>query len=293
MPSGAPATAQYLLLAAESILTNARLFTVSGLLVATDSGPTSTYDVALDQASLILANLTDLDSELQSEYIAKALLTTNGDLIYRAAGAPTTLPVGAIGQVLEVSGSSLPTWADLPTIPPAYQWPPTSGDIISAAIVNSAYGTQSCITGFIRLTPVFIATTTTIDRIQCEVTTGNTGNVRMLIYGPLTSGFASIPLILDTGNIAVSGTGVKTSATNQTLTPGWYLLGQENSTTHTYRSFSAGQTVQSFPSAAMGATRPRNYFFVAHTYGTAPNPITGLAYSGDADLCPVIEIRVT
>lgn len=52
-------------------------------------------------------------ADLGSLYIAKATLTTRGDLLVRDASAPTRLALGAAGTVL-TAGATDPTWTALP-----------------------------------------------------------------------------------------------------------------------------------------------------------------------------------
>jgi len=57
-----------------------------------------------------LAALETADAGLSTTYIAKALLTTRGDVIYRDASAPARLAKGTSGQVLTM-GADDPAWA--------------------------------------------------------------------------------------------------------------------------------------------------------------------------------------
>jgi hypothetical protein len=93
LPSGAVATPATLL---------AYLGITDGVTVSGGSGAGTTNHAAL-------ANLTVGDPHTQ--YVRKATLTANGDLLTRAAGVPAPLPPGTDDQVLTmVSGA--PAWAD-------------------------------------------------------------------------------------------------------------------------------------------------------------------------------------
>lgn len=85
-------------------------------------------------------NATELQEAgvaLSSKYIARSLLTTNGDLIIRAGGAPAHLAVGAAGQVLGVA-AGLPAWVAGGSVVTKY----ASGDqaITSAGTLSLAHG---------------------------------------------------------------------------------------------------------------------------------------------------------
>lgn len=58
--------------------------------------------------------LTGLLNDDHTQYVLRSILTTNGDLFVRLAGAVSRLGVGSEGQVLTVQGG-LPTWA----VPPS------------------------------------------------------------------------------------------------------------------------------------------------------------------------------
>ena len=54
--------------------------------------------------------LTGLSDDDHTQYVLRSILTTNGDLFTRAAGAVSRLGIGSTGDVLTVSGGA-PTWA--------------------------------------------------------------------------------------------------------------------------------------------------------------------------------------
>ncbi len=153
--------------------------------------------------------------------------------------------------------------------------------------------TQAVVTGFIRCFTFYLQSTTSFDQIAAEITTGTTGSIHLGVWGPFTTPYGNVSLLFDSGDISVSAPAVKTAAlTAFSLSPGWYLLGQENSTNHTMRAFTAG-ALPSIPFTTFGGTgRARSYLFVAHTYGALPSPISGLADTGDTDLMPLISLRV-
>lgn len=277
MAPSAPADAGYLLAVANGILTNARLITASGLLVATDGGAGATYDIALDQADLILANLPDLDAELQAEYLAKALMTTNGDLISRASGSPARLPIGSTNQVLTVT-AGLPSWANIPTQngPPATP-PWLSGQLYTTPAVSTAATGVALAANTLYLIPIYIPGSFTSDRIVANRTASGSGNYHLGIYGPATTSLANLPLIRDSGQIAMSGAGQIIDSHSQALSQGWYLLAILSDSTGAVTRLANASQLNLFgsasPTVASGA-----YTQDSQAYGNlpanSPNPPT-------------------
>jgi hypothetical protein len=52
--------------------------------------------------------------------VEQSVLTTTGDLVYYSGNAPTRLPIGKVGQVLQVSGDNIPTWEFLQSVEDIY-----------------------------------------------------------------------------------------------------------------------------------------------------------------------------
>ena len=50
----------------------------------------------------------------------QSVLTTTGDLVYYSGSAPTRLPIGQAGQVLQVSNQGIPNWASLQSVEDVY-----------------------------------------------------------------------------------------------------------------------------------------------------------------------------
>lgn len=294
MASGAPVTAEYLLLAAETILTNARLFTVSGLLVATDSGPSSTYDVGLDQADLVLANLTDLDAELQAEYIAKTLLTANGDLIYRATGIPSALAIGSTGQVLTVA-AGLPTWATPSTPPSTPAVPPHISGLYYGQWSLQAYqsaGTVSANT--LLLVPFLAPSARSYDRIRVYQSGAGAANYHLGVYGPFTGTPGSLPLIVDSGQIALSAAGAAEATINITIGPGWYFLAYVSDQARTITRNGSGTSFNSLGDTTPTTSGTANWrMSSALSYGSLPSPSPSAPTIDNPTATPSIWLRAT
>ena len=52
--------------------------------------------------------------------VEQSVLTTTGDLVYYSGSAPTRLPIGKVGQVLQVSEESIPKWEFLQSVEDIY-----------------------------------------------------------------------------------------------------------------------------------------------------------------------------
>lgn len=290
MPSGAPTDAEYLVLAANSILTQARIFSVSGLLVATDSGHTGGYNIDLDEADLILANLPTLAGEIAALYIADTLLTTNGDLIYRAAGAPSRLGIGSAGQVLTVS-AGLPSWATPSTNASPPPGPPQLvGQYVSGFNLNANVTTVSLTLNQLYMVPFYVPVTTTYDQFALNKTASGSANVHVGIYGPWTGALASLPLILDSGVLAFSGSQILTASISQQLSPGWYMLAALSDTTANFRAH-LNTAVPNFLGQTSLSTNGTTMTQNAQAYGNLPSnsPSSPSPVSGTV---PIIALRV-
>lgn len=107
----APIDAEYLTLAANGVLTDYRILTLGGMLVAVDGGPASPYTLDVDPTAVPHNSLDQLTTgNPHTQYLLGTILAANGDLLTRVAGSPAALAIGSSGDVLTVSGG-LPAWA--------------------------------------------------------------------------------------------------------------------------------------------------------------------------------------
>lgn len=290
VPSGAPTTSEYLLLAAESLLPNARIFSVSGLLVAIDGGPGSSYDVGLDQSDLVLANLTDLDTELQAEYIAKAVLTANGDLLYRAAGVPDNLTIGSNGDQLTVV-AGLPAWVTPATPTLTISSPaPLPGKYYASQSAGIAPTSASVTLNFLYLMPFYVPVSHTYDRIAIRKTAAGSANYRLGIYGPVTTTPANVPLLHDAGAVNQNGIGTATITISWTLAAGMYFLAFITDTTANITQATNSQTLWSLGSTGPDDTPPA-YFVDAQAYGSLPANTPNPPTAGGGTSMPLVALR--
>jgi hypothetical protein len=83
--------------------------------------------------------LTGLADDDHTQYVLRSILTTNGDLFVRAAGAVSRLGVGSNGQVLTVS-SGAPAWA-APATQTGSAWSVlTNGDPVTPELMWDSNG---------------------------------------------------------------------------------------------------------------------------------------------------------
>lgn len=153
-----------------------------------------------------------------------------------------------------------------------------AGRYYTAPIINASYGTQSLATGTYRAIPFYCPAPTVFDRLSWEITATTGGNDRAAIYGPFSADIPNVPLLLDTGNVAIAATGVKESTISITLATGWYLLALQSSVTRTYRTLNVGSWQSVLGQGAAGNVRPAQaiertvaYAAFPATFGTPGN----------------------
>ena len=117
--------------------------------------------------------------------------------------------------------------------------------------------------------PFVAARAMTVDRITMAVTVGAAGKkARLGIYNSGADG-KPLSLLLDAGELAVDGSGVKAITINQSLTKGLYWLACVSDGTPTVRGHYAFATPYGIHVDWSGLI---SGVFVAHTYGTLPDP---------------------
>lgn len=271
MSPSAPADATYLLLSSNPQLANARTLLVSSLLSFVDGGAGNDFEIFLDQADLILANLPDLAVDISGLYLPRSIMTANGDLITRAAGTAARLAIGSDGDVLTVA-SGLPSWA-APSGSGAPPWQPPyiTGNYYGPWCTANGMSSSNIVANRQYFIPFYVPTTTTFDSIAIKKAGAGAANYRLGIYGPATTDWASMTLVLDAGAVAAAGAGMQTIAISQALTPGWYALSVITDTTAT-----VAQAALSDVWGWLGNDDPINnfktYAYAAQTYGALPSP---------------------
>jgi hypothetical protein len=143
----------------------------------------------------------------------------------------------------------------------------------------------------LRVTPIVIRETMTIDRIGVEVTTvGSAGSVTRLGVWRDNNGVPGL-LLLDAGTVDSTTTGLREITISQLLTPGIYWLGacsQGSPTTQpTYRTASQIIPFSAQPSAPSYMRWCRSYYGVSGAFGNLSGG------SLDADQWPRVELRRT
>ena len=151
------------------------------------------------------------DSTLGGAFVAKSTLTTDGDMLTRAAGVPARITRADLAQD---SAFSSRYQSALYKFKSGYYYHSPS---------QQPDGTIAHGVGDLIAAPFPVHSTMTFDRIGLEVTTSAaSGVVRLGIYGDSDG----IPgsLILDAGTVDASTTGAKEITISQQLTPGMYYL---------------------------------------------------------------------
>jgi hypothetical protein len=138
----------------------------------------------------------------------------------------------------------------------------------------SSVGTRNMTNGRIYYSPWTVDRVITIDQLAIEVSTNvASSECRIGVYNADTD-WQPTSLIVDSGIIDCSTTGVKTVSVSITLQPGRYLAAVIANSTQTLRQFRGGNA---FLTDTLGATPFYQDLFVASTYG--PLNSTGVAWT--------------
>lgn len=121
----------------------------------------------------------------------------------------------------------------------------------------------------------------TIDKISCEVTTGTSGKIRLMIFASDTNGNPGA-LVAESGELTITTPAVYEglSVASVTLLPGLYHLAYLTDTANTVRAYNQSSTALNYGFPVSGFTNMSYVVISALTYGAAPDPFTaGFAYS--------------
>jgi hypothetical protein len=207
-----------------------------------------------------------------------------------ATDLESALDGGSAGQLLvKSSGSDYDAdWVDeFPALHLGLLW--GAGLWVGSPLTSTA--TSSRTVGTMSLLPVFVAATTSFDRIACEVTTqAAAGGVARL--GVYSSGadFRPSTLLHDYGTVSTETLGVKEITISLTLGRGLYWLAcVAQSQTFTARAFSGHANQSWFPLSSFGVTAgTTNQFTVTGVTGALPSP-AGTLTTGT--LGPIVQLR--
>jgi hypothetical protein len=120
------------------------------------------------------------------------------------------------------------------------------------------------------------------DFMSFKVTTLETnGEARLGIYNDLNGVPGS--LLVDAGTVATTGTGIKTLAIDQALSPGLWWLGIVFNTVATLViNQDATTEAELYLGATSSVQAPLCSAYVAHTYGVLPDPFGTPTYATDS-----------
>lgn len=138
-------------------------------------------------------------------------------------------------------------------------------------------GTNSPTVNQIRYSPIYVATSITIDQLACEVTTlGASAHARLGLYNADINWQPTS--LVGEGGVDASGTGVKTVSLSATLAAGRYLTAFNTDIAATFRMWRGGTRYGQLRSA-LGANSFHDLWFVSATYGALAS--TGVAWTGE------------
>lgn len=158
--------------------------------------------------------LTGLSDDDHTQYVLRSILTTNGDLFTRAAGAVSRLGIGSTGDVLTVSGGA-PTWA----APAGGSAPTYAEGLCSSDTTISGANTATDVTGasialgsgnwFVGAS-LCVSTPGTATYYLAMITTSGGTILRSASSGPIGNGIGG------TGEMNINVSGVKVTG-SQTI----------------------------------------------------------------------------
>lgn len=147
----------------------------------------------------------------------------------------------------------------------------------SAQVTNIAPGTVALVINTLRVHAIEFSYVTTIDKLGIEITTGTSGNMRIVMYNDDGNGLPS-SLVADSGQLTVTAAGVYEglSVASVTLQPGLYHIGIMTDTANTIRTMGNGAAEVHYGMVStIGTTPMATMMTVAQTYGAAPTTFPG------------------
>lgn len=230
-------------------------------------------------------------SESEAGLLLPNEMTTRGDLIVRGASAPQRLALGAAGLFLQSDGTD-PVWegvgggdlwhSDNTTNVERWMVPGVTGVIARSPSVNRLYAM-----------PFFVSQPCTLVQLAVNVTTaGASSGVRVGVYrSAAENDIYPGALLVESGEMDTSSTGVKTSTVNQALTPNrwhWYAF--------LCKASAPAVTGVSTYSSGMGvdtAFAYANNLYVAQTYGALPSTFPANPTWNTSATFPVVALKIS
>jgi hypothetical protein len=150
-----------------------------------------------------------------TQYLLASLLTTNGDLLTRLAGAAARLAAGTAGQILGTSATPLPAWGALP-----YGLHGTGKTAYCTADLGGSIGSLAMVDGTAYAMPFYSGNGGTADRIGIGVTAfAASSAIRLGIYNDNGAGYPGT-VLLDAGTVDSSASNADKEITiSQILAP--------------------------------------------------------------------------
>ena len=165
----------------------------------------------------------------------------------------------------------------------------------TAAISGTALTTSGAVTsGRMYAIPFFVPKTITLDRIGINVTTlVSAGKARVGIYNDSNGEPGTLVSSTDVGELDTSGTGVKSSTINVTLTGGslYWLAVLFNNATNVIRAAPLADTISVLGLDSGLGTASYTYVYVAQTYGALPSPFGTPTLA--TTLMPLVFVRLS
>jgi hypothetical protein len=235
--------------------------------------------------------------------IPASLLDAKGDLIAAsAADSAARLPVGPNGHVLTADSAQTTgiKWAAAAgggggaaaTVPKIRTGATANRYYPASAITATALGTTVATANAIRALPFVSPQAITVDRLACQITAGASGNLRLGIYADDGNVYPGT-LLVDSGNISTSSTGVVTATVSQALAAStlyWFVFFSSTASIQV-RALAASQMTPIVGFVASGFSFPSVGWSASLAFAALPTPYPAAASTIDSGPVETVFIR--
>ena len=142
--------------------------------------------------------------------------------------------------------------------------------------------------------PIHLVRPMTFDRIACHVTGAGAGGTKARMGVYTNASFYPAARSLDSGEVAVDGTGIKAATILLSLVAGWHWLIWTTDGTPTIAKY-ADRPFNSYPLGLKSTdfTDQNHYYIKTETFAALPNPYPASAtVLGRSSATPIISLRV-
>jgi len=222
--------------------------------------------------------------------IPKSIGTTKGDIIsFTASNTPIRKAVGSNGQSLrpDSTQSDGMRWANLGTLFAQKR----SGVYYTLQRANGAPTTVALAANIAYIHPVFIDSDITLGSINFAITSAGTATkYRLVIWNSANA--VPTTIFYDSGEISMSGTGLKTQSPNVAMPSGWYFVGVIVNGSVTVNAQTAAQVGSTLGVTISGTTETGVTYYQASITFTTPVVTDNPTVTNQSGNVPLIYISL-